>query len=71
MRPGQTVVDVGGTMGKDGRLHGDVDFEAVAPIVDAVTPVPGGVGAVTSTVLVGHAVEAAIRLCGRASNVPA
>ena len=71
VRPGQTVVDVGVTMGKDGRLHGDVDFEAVAPIVDAVTPVPGGVGAVTSTVLVGHAVEAAIRLCGRASNVPA
>ena len=71
VRPGQTVVDVGVTMGKDGRLHGDVDFEAVAPIVDAVTPVPRGVGAVTSTVLVGHAVEAAIRLCGRASNVPA
>ena len=71
VRPGQTVVDVGVAMGKDGKLHGDVDFATVSPIVDAITPVPGGVGAVTSTVLVGHVVEAAIRLCGRTSNLPA
>ena len=49
------------TLGKDGKLHGDVDFENVEPIVQAITPVPGGVGAVTSTVLVGHVVEAAMR----------
>lgn len=61
VRPGQTVVDVGVTVGEDGRIRGDVAFEEVEPIVDAITPVPGGVGAVTSTVLVGHAVEAAVR----------
>ena len=55
------IIDVGVTLGKDGKLHGDVDFENVEPIVQAITPVPGGVGAVTSTVLVGHVVEAAMR----------
>ena len=62
VRPGQTVVDVGVTLGEDGRIHGDVAFAEVEPIVEAITPVPGGVGAVTSTILAGHAVEAAIRL---------
>ena len=38
-----------------------VAFEEVEPIVEAITPVPGGVGSVTSTVLVGHVVEAAMR----------
>lgn len=61
VRPGQVIIDVGVTLGKDGKLHGDVDFEDVEPIVQAITPVPGGVGAVTSTVLVGHVVEAAMR----------
>ena len=61
VRPGQVIIDVGVTLGKDGKLHGDVDFENVEPIVQAITPVPGGVGAVTSTVLVGHVVEAAMR----------
>ena len=61
VRHGQIVVDVGVTLGKDGKLHGDVAFEEVEPIVEAITPVPGGVGSVTSTVLVGHVVEAAMR----------
>ena len=39
----------------------DVDYAAVEPIVDAITPVPGGVGSVTTSVLVGHVVEAAMR----------
>lgn len=66
VRPGQTVVDVGVCLGPDGKLHGDVAFDEVEPIVAAITPVPGGVGAVTSTILVGHAVEAALRLMRRA-----
>lgn len=64
VRPGQVVVDVGVSPGADGKLRGDVDFEAVEPIVDAITPVPGGVGAVTSTVLSAHTVEAALRAQG-------
>ena len=50
LSPGQVVIDVGLSLGPDGKLHGDVDFEAAEPIVAAITPVPGGVGAVTSTV---------------------
>lgn len=67
VRPGQTVVDVGVAMGKDGKIHGDVSFDEVAPIVSNVTPVPGGVGAVTSTILVGHAVKAALHAVSKAS----
>ena len=48
-------------MNVEGKLCGDVDFAAVEPIVDAITPVPGGVGSVTTSVLVGHVVEAAAR----------
>ncbi len=59
--PGQVIVDVGLSPGEDGRLHGDVDFQAAEPIVAAITPVPGGVGAVTSTVLAAHTVQAALR----------
>ena len=59
--PGQVVIDVGLSPGSDGKLRGDVDFPAVEPIVAAITPVPGGVGAVTSTVLAAHTVQAALR----------
>ena len=59
--PGQVVLDVGVNAGPEGRLLGDVDFASVEPIVSAITPVPGGVGAVTSTVLCAHVVEAAER----------
>ena len=58
LRPGQVVVDVGIHSGEDGRLCGDVDAEA-AQIVEAVTPVPGGVGTVTTSVLVLHTAQAA------------
>jgi len=61
LSPGQVVIDVGLSLGPDGKLHGDVDFEAAEPIVAAITPVPGGVGAVTSTVLAAHTVQAALR----------
>ena len=59
--PGQVIVDVGINMGPDGKLCGDVDFAAAEPVVAAITPVPKGVGAVTSTVLASHVVEAALK----------
>ena len=62
VRPGQIIIDVGINMNEEGKLCGDVDFAAVEPIVDAITPVPGGVGSVTTSVLVGHVVEAAARM---------
>lgn len=61
LRPGQIVIDVGINVGEDGKLCGDVDYTKAEPIVEAITPVPGGVGSVTTSVLVGHVVEAAER----------
>lgn len=55
----QIVIDVGINVDEEGKLRGDVDFTAAENIVSAVTPVPGGVGTVTSSVLVKHLVEAA------------
>ena len=57
--PGATVIDVGINVGKDGKMRGDVEFDEVAPITSYITPVPGGVGAVTSTILAAHVVKAA------------
>ena len=59
LAPGQIVVDVGINMTDDGKLCGDVKFDDAEPIVGAITPVPGGVGTVTTSVLVSHVVEAA------------
>ena len=60
--PGQTVIDVGINWDDAaGKLVGDVDFDAVEPIVDAITPVPGGVGSVTTAMLMKHVIEAAER----------
>ena len=61
LRAGQVVIDVGINVNAEGKLCGDVDFEKAEPIVEAITPVPGGVGSVTTSVLVGHVVEAAKR----------
>lgn len=60
-KPGQIIIDVGINFGEDGKMCGDVKFDEVEPIVKAITPVPGGVGTVTSSVLVSHVVEAAER----------
>ena len=66
VRPGQVVIDV--SMNWDpnkvtskgvGGMSGDAVFDEVEPIVDAITPVPGGVGSVTTSVLMKHVVEAA------------
>lgn len=59
LREGQVVVDVGINVNAEGKLCGDVDFDAAEKIVAAITPVPGGVGAVTTAVLMNHLVEAA------------
>lgn len=59
---GQVVVDVGINWdAQAGKLVGDVDFTGVEPVVAAITPVPGGVGGVTTAVLASHVVEAAER----------
>jgi len=59
LAPGQTVIDVGINVLEDGSMCGDVDFEAAEGIVGAMTPVPGGVGTATTSVLVKHVVQAA------------
>lgn len=61
VREGQTVIDVGIHM-VDDKLCGDVDYYMVSEIVDAITPVPGGVGSVTTTVLLKHTVMSAEKL---------
>jgi len=61
LSPGQIVIDVGINFTEDGSMCGDVDFDQAKEIVAAITPVPGGVGAVTTAVLVKHVVEAAKR----------
>lgn len=61
LSPGQIVLDVGIHVKEDGTLCGDVLFEEAEPVVDSITPVPGGVGSVTTSLLVGHVVEAAMR----------
>ena len=59
VRAGQVVLDVGTHMDENGVVRGDVRFDEVEPIVRAITPVPGGIGAVTTPILAAHTVEAA------------
>lgn len=61
VKEGQIIIDVGINVNAEGKLCGDVAYDKVEPIVEAITPVPGGVGSVTTSVLVGHVVEAAMR----------
>jgi len=57
--PGQVVIDVGINVDESGNLCGDVDFGKVEGIVGSITPVPGGVGTVTTSVLAKHVIKAA------------
>ena len=57
--PGQIIVDVGINVDPDGNLCGDVRFDEVSKIVGAITPVPGGVGSVTTAVLCKHVIMSA------------
>jgi methylenetetrahydrofolate dehydrogenase (NADP+) / methenyltetrahydrofolate cyclohydrolase len=59
VRPGAVVIDVGTTPTSGGDLAGDVDAAALTGIASAVTPVPGGVGPVTTAQLMRHTVRAA------------
>ncbi|EXX86613.1 5,10-methylene-tetrahydrofolate cyclohydrolase [Paenibacillus darwinianus] len=64
VKPGAVVIDVGINRLPDGKLAGDVDFEAVLPIAGYVTPVPGGVGPMTITMLMQNTLKAAKRIHG-------
>lgn len=57
---GAVVIDVGINVDDEGSLCGDVDFDAISDIAAAATPVPGGVGSVTTSVLAKHLVKAAM-----------
>jgi methylenetetrahydrofolate dehydrogenase (NADP+) / methenyltetrahydrofolate cyclohydrolase len=56
---GAIVIDVGINVDEAGNLCGDVDFESVSQVASYITPVPGGVGTVTTSVLVNHVIKAA------------
>ncbi len=56
---GQIIIDVGINVDNDGNIKGDVDFENVESIVEGITPVPRGVGGVTTSILMKHTIEAA------------
>lgn len=64
-RAGQTVLDVGINFDSRGTLCGDVNFDEVELVVDAITPVPGGIGTVTTSVTMAHVVDAAEKMAGR------
>lgn len=59
VKPGAVVIDVGINRDAEGKLCGDVDFAAVEPIASAITPVPGGVGPMTITMLMRNTLTAA------------
>jgi methylenetetrahydrofolate dehydrogenase (NADP+)/methenyltetrahydrofolate cyclohydrolase len=59
VKPGAIVIDVGINRGPDGKLCGDVDFEAVREVAGWITPVPGGVGPMTITMLLANTLQAA------------
>ena len=59
IKPGAVVLDVGMNRGEDGKLCGDVDFEAAKDVAAVITPVPGGVGPMTIAMLLGNTLRAA------------
>ena len=61
VKPGQIVIDVGMNVDENGKLCGDVDYEKVSGIAEAATPVPGGVGSITTAILLKHVVNNAER----------
>ena len=62
---GQVIIDVGINVDDEGKLCGDVDFEQVQEKAACITPVPGGVGSVTTAVLMKHVIAAAAKACGK------
>ena len=67
VKPGAVVIDVGMNRNDEGKLCGDVDFEGVREVASWITPVPGGVGPMTITMLLVNTVEAAERVAAAAA----
>ncbi len=65
VKPGAVVIDVGMNRGADGKLSGDVEFEAARERASFITPVPGGVGPMTIAMLMSNTVQAAKASMGR------
>lgn len=64
VKPGAVVIDVGTNKTEEGKLAGDVDFAAVSQVAGWISPVPGGVGPMTITMLLTNTVESAERAAG-------
>ena len=64
VKPGAVVIDVGINRDDEGKLCGDVDYAGVSQVASAITPVPGGVGPMTITMLLVNTIEAAERGAG-------
>ena len=58
LSPGQIVIDAGINAKEDGGITGDVEFEAAQQVVKAITPVPGGVGSLTTTIIMKNLIKA-------------
>lgn len=65
VKEGAVVIDVGMNRDEDNKLCGDVDYEAVAPLTSFITPVPGGVGPMTITMLMEQTFQAALKTSKR------
>ena len=65
VKPGAAVIDVGMNRDDHGKLCGDVDYEAVRKVAGWITPVPGGVGPMTITMLLMNTLESAERWSAR------
>ena len=68
VKAGAVVIDVGINRRADGKLIGDVEFESAKAVASAITPVPGGVGPMTITMLLGNTLKAAERSAGLAGE---
>jgi len=69
IKPGAVVIDVGINRLPDGKLCGDVDFDGCKEVASQITPVPGGVGPMTITMLLANTIEAAERKAARKSGL--
>jgi methylenetetrahydrofolate dehydrogenase (NADP+)/methenyltetrahydrofolate cyclohydrolase len=67
VKPGATVIDVGVNRLPDGKICGDVDFDAASAVASAITPMPGGVGPMTIAMLLANTVKSAERVAGLAA----
>jgi methylenetetrahydrofolate dehydrogenase (NADP+)/methenyltetrahydrofolate cyclohydrolase len=65
VKPGAVVIDVGMNRNDAGKLCGDVDFDSVSQVAGWITPVPGGVGPMTITMLLANTIDSAQRCAHR------